>query len=318
MRGVVGELGKLRPDDVTILDTEASIEHMTRGTVRTSDAVLLVTEPYFRSLETTGRLAPLARELGIPHIWAVANKVRTAAATRPPSASTATRHGIELLAVVPFDPRVTEADNAGLAVLDHAPDGPAVAAIAGARAVAGAAPDEPSRHAANGTEATDDRHAASRPDGAAGRARSTFRRLPTGRRGNVAGISQEEWVDLVSAETGPASITGPFEKVHVFWLAGMSCDGCSIAVLGATAPKVEDLLVGQPAGPAGPLAAPHRAAARGRRCLRRPDAPGRGGHPQRAVRRRLRGLDRRRALAAQTGRLLVGDRRGARPGQPAS
>ena len=44
--------------------------------------------------------------------------------------------------------------------------------------------------------------------------------------------------------TGPPSISGPFEKVHVFWLAGMSCDGCSIAVLGATAPKVEDLLAG--------------------------------------------------------------------------
>jgi CO dehydrogenase maturation factor len=127
VRGVVGELGKARPDDVTILDTEASIEHMTRGTVRTSDAVLLVTEPYFRSLETTGRLAPLARELGIPHVWAVANKVRT------PSDEAAIgeycgRRGIELLAVVPFDERVTEADNAGLALLDHAPDSPAVIA----------------------------------------------------------------------------------------------------------------------------------------------------------------------------------------------
>ncbi|MBA2449631.1 MAG: hydrogenase expression protein HypE [Chloroflexi bacterium] len=61
---------------------------------------------------------------------------------------------------------------------------------------------------------------------------------------NVAGISQEEWVDLVAARSGPTSITGPFDKVHAFWLAGMSCDGCSIAVLGATAPKVEDLLTG--------------------------------------------------------------------------
>ena len=127
MRGVVGELGKARPDDVTILDTEASIEHMTRGTVRTSDAVLLVTEPYFRSLETTGRLAPLARELDIPHVWAVANKVRT------PSDEAAIReycerHGIEVVAVVPFDPRVTEADNAGVAVLDHAPESAAVSA----------------------------------------------------------------------------------------------------------------------------------------------------------------------------------------------
>lgn len=117
----------MRPDDVTILDTEASIEHMTRGTVRTSDAVLLVTEPYFRSLETTGRLAPLARELDIPHVWAVANKVRT------PSDEAAIReycerHGIEVLAVVPFDPRVTEADTAGVAVLDHAPESAAVGA----------------------------------------------------------------------------------------------------------------------------------------------------------------------------------------------
>jgi len=122
-------LGKARPDDVTILDTEASIEHMTRGTVRTSDAVLLVTEPYFRSLETTGRLAPLAHELGIPHVWAVANKVRTSAdeaAVREYCA----RHSIELLAVVPFDPRVTEADNAGVSALDHAPDSPAMLAAA--------------------------------------------------------------------------------------------------------------------------------------------------------------------------------------------
>ena len=37
---------------------------------------------------------------------------------------------------------------------------------------------------------------------------------------------------------------GPLSEVHVFWLAGMSCDGCSIAVTGATSPSVEDLLAG--------------------------------------------------------------------------
>jgi hydrogenase small subunit len=37
---------------------------------------------------------------------------------------------------------------------------------------------------------------------------------------------------------------GPLTHVHVFWLAGMSCDGCSIAVTGATAPSVEELLAG--------------------------------------------------------------------------
>ena len=37
---------------------------------------------------------------------------------------------------------------------------------------------------------------------------------------------------------------GPLDEVHVFWLAGMSCDGCSIAVTGATSPSVEELLAG--------------------------------------------------------------------------
>jgi len=37
---------------------------------------------------------------------------------------------------------------------------------------------------------------------------------------------------------------GPLEKVHAFWFAGMSCDGCSVSVTGAQAPSVESLLMG--------------------------------------------------------------------------
>jgi hydrogenase small subunit len=37
---------------------------------------------------------------------------------------------------------------------------------------------------------------------------------------------------------------GPLNVVHVFWIAGMSCDGCSIAATSATNPSVEDLLLG--------------------------------------------------------------------------
>ena len=42
----------------------------------------------------------------------------------------------------------------------------------------------------------------------------------------------------------PRSLTRPIEKVYAFWLAGMSCDGCSISVTGASEPSVEDLLLG--------------------------------------------------------------------------
>jgi hydrogenase small subunit len=37
---------------------------------------------------------------------------------------------------------------------------------------------------------------------------------------------------------------GPLEEIHAFWFAGMSCDGCTVAVTGATAPSIEHLLMG--------------------------------------------------------------------------
>ena len=64
--------------------------------------------------------------------------------------------------------------------------------------------------------------------------------------GNVAGATAEEYVRTSIEPRGkPSLLGGPFQRVHVFWLAGMSCDGCSIAVLGATAPAIESLLTGQ-------------------------------------------------------------------------
>ena len=39
-------------------------------------------------------------------------------------------------------------------------------------------------------------------------------------------------------------LKGPLDKVYAFWLAGMSCDGCTVAVAGATSPPVESLLNG--------------------------------------------------------------------------
>ena len=33
-------------------------------------------------------------------------------------------------------------------------------------------------------------------------------------------------------------------QLHVFWLSGMSCDGCSVSALGANAPRVEELTLG--------------------------------------------------------------------------
>ena len=53
----------------------------------------------------------------------------------------------------------------------------------------------------------------------------------------------EDMVEPV-AHAGSWSRIGPLEKVHAFWFAGMSCDGCTVAVTGAQAPSVESLLLG--------------------------------------------------------------------------
>ena len=46
------------------------------------------------------------------------------------------------------------------------------------------------------------------------------------------------------AIAGPESRLGPLEKVHVFWFAGLSCDGCSVSVTGAQSPSIESLVMG--------------------------------------------------------------------------
>src|SRR5947209_16148268 len=88
--------------DICILDTEASPEHLSRGTAQYAETMLIVVEPYYKSLETGRRMAVLGRDLGIPKVALVANKIRDqreAEAVR----DFAGRHEIEIAGFVPFD-----------------------------------------------------------------------------------------------------------------------------------------------------------------------------------------------------------------------
>lgn len=107
--------------EVTVIDMEASVEHMSRGTVRHADVLLLVAEPYYRALETVGRMAPLAADLGIPHRLVVANKVRHPK-DEEAIAHYCAGHGLEVIGVLPFDTDVLDADQSGTPVLDRAPE----------------------------------------------------------------------------------------------------------------------------------------------------------------------------------------------------
>jgi CO dehydrogenase maturation factor len=114
--------------DVTILDTEASPEHLTRGTAKYADAMLTVVEPYYKSLETGRRMAALANDLGLERVLLVANKIRDER-EREAVTEFADKHGLEVLGVVPFDEGLGDAERAEQAPLDFDPQMPAVAAI---------------------------------------------------------------------------------------------------------------------------------------------------------------------------------------------
>src|SRR5919206_580764 len=100
VRSVI-EAAAEREEEICILDTEASPEHLSRGTARYADALLAVVEPYYKSLETGRRMAVLAQDLGLEQVELVANKIRDdsdLAAVREFSE----REGLGIAGVVPF------------------------------------------------------------------------------------------------------------------------------------------------------------------------------------------------------------------------
>lgn len=112
---------------VTIVDMEAGLEHLSRGTGRHVDTLVVVLEPYFKALETGRRAAELGRELGVSRVMAVANKLRDeedTAAVR----DYARANGLTVAGEIPLDDELRKADLAGRAPIDLQ-DSPAVAAI---------------------------------------------------------------------------------------------------------------------------------------------------------------------------------------------
>ncbi len=115
--------------DVCLLDTEASPEHLSRGTALYADTMLAIVEPYFKSLETGRRMAVLAQDLGLANVALIANKIRDERDLEAVQ-TFADKHKLELGGHVPFDELFGEAERAGVAPLDVRPEAPAMHAIA--------------------------------------------------------------------------------------------------------------------------------------------------------------------------------------------
>src|SRR5664279_412706 len=83
-----------------VVDMEAGIEHLGRATAEGVDAMLVVVEPGWASLETAARVCSLARDLGVKRTYAIANKI-----TCPADLDFVRSHIVEpeILGVLPTD-----------------------------------------------------------------------------------------------------------------------------------------------------------------------------------------------------------------------
>lgn len=102
MRHLVVERG-----EAVVMDMEAGVEHLKRGTAEHVDALLVVTEPYRASLSVSGHIIALARELGIKKIYVIGNKVRTKSESESLD-RLAQAWGASFVIPLPYDPLLAE------------------------------------------------------------------------------------------------------------------------------------------------------------------------------------------------------------------
>ena len=104
-------------ESTVILDMEAGIEHLGRGTARGVDLMLTVVEPGMRSVETVARIKTLGEDIGITRFAAVINKATTAEVAHKIE-TILVEMGIPVLGIVPQDQALIQADLEGRAPLD--------------------------------------------------------------------------------------------------------------------------------------------------------------------------------------------------------
>src|SRR4030067_1203716 len=114
----------LKTNSVIILDMEAGVEHLGRGTTRGIDIMLIMVEPGARSIETAGRIVELARQIDIRKFGAVINKAGGEAKDIEDKLNV---YGIEVFGIIPYDTSLVQADMENIAPIDKG--GAAVEAI---------------------------------------------------------------------------------------------------------------------------------------------------------------------------------------------
>lgn len=99
-------------DEVVVLDTEAGVEHLGRGTAKHVDIMLIVADANVKSLEIARHIHELASDAGLKQVFLVGNKVEDKDQEEA-IRRFAAKNSLEILCFVPFDRKVVEAEMRG-------------------------------------------------------------------------------------------------------------------------------------------------------------------------------------------------------------
>jgi len=101
----------LARDEAVVLDMEAGLEHLGRGTAMAVDRLIVVVEPGRRSVETAHQIHRLANDIGLKKISLLGNKIRS---DKDREFLVSNMPDFEFLGFIPFRGDIIEADLEGL------------------------------------------------------------------------------------------------------------------------------------------------------------------------------------------------------------
>jgi CO dehydrogenase maturation factor len=98
--------------EAVVLDLEAGVEHIGRGTAREVDALLIVADSNLKSLEIAKHIHEMATVAGMKQLFLIGNRVMNETQKKAIQ-DFADKNGITVLAYVPWDQQVIESDMLG-------------------------------------------------------------------------------------------------------------------------------------------------------------------------------------------------------------
>jgi len=102
-------------DEYVVVDMEAGLEHLGRGTTAYMDALIVVVEPGQRSMQTARQVKSLADDLGVKRVYIVGNKIAA-----EPDVAMIKEHlaGLPFLGYISQNEKILEADKRGVSPYD--------------------------------------------------------------------------------------------------------------------------------------------------------------------------------------------------------